>query len=129
MEKLKSRLRELTSRSNGMGYAQRKEKLKLFIRGWVEYFKLAKMKGFLTRTDEWLRHRIRMCIWKSWKNPKTRIQNLIKCGVPTWQARRHGWIKGYWRATGMWDVHQAMSKRNLHRAGYRCLMDYYTPIL
>ena len=111
-----------------MGYAQRKEKLKLFIRGWVEYFKLAKMKGFLTRTDEWLRHRIRMCIWKSWKNPKTRIQNLIKCGVPAWQARRHGWIKGYWRATGMWDVHQAMSKRNLHRAGYRCLMDYYTPI-
>ena len=128
MEKLKSRLRELTSRSNGMGYAQRKEKLKLFIRGWVEYFKLAKMKGFLTRTDEWLRHRIRMCIWKSWKNPKTRIQNLIKCGVPAWQARKHGWIKGYWRATGMWDVHQAMSKRNLHRAGYRCLMDYYTPI-
>ena len=125
MDKLKSRLRELTSRSNGMGYAQRKEKLKLFIRGWVEYFKLAKMKGFLTRTDEWLRRRIRMCIWKSWKNPRTRMQNLIKCGVSARQARKHAWVKSYWRAAIMWDVHQAMSKRNLHRAGYRCLLDYY----
>ena len=125
MDKLKSRLRELTSRSNGMGYAQRKGKLKLFIRGWVEYFKLAKMKRFLTRTDEWLRRRIRMCIWKSWKNPRTRIHNLIKCGVPAWQAHKHGWIKGYWRVAGMWTTHLAMSKQNLYRAGYRCLMDYY----
>ena len=125
MDKLKSRLRELTSRSNGMGYAQRKGKLKLFIRGWVEYFKLAKMKRFLTRTDEWLRRRIRMCIWKSWKNPRTRIHNLIKCGVPVWQAHKHGWIKGYWRVAGMWTTHLAMSKQNLYRAGYRCLMDYY----
>ena len=125
MDKLKSRLRELTSRSNGMGYAQRKEKLKMFIRGWVEYFKLANMKTFLKETDKWLRHRIRMCIWKSWKNPRTRIQNLIKCGVPAWQAHKHGWIKGYWRVAGMWTTHLAMSKQNLYRAGYRCLMDYY----
>ena len=125
MDKLKSRLRELTSRSNGMGYAQRKEKLKMFIRGWVEYFKLANMKTFLKETDKWLRHRIRMCIWKSWKNPRTRIQNLIKCSVPAWQAHKHGWIKGYWRVAGMWTTHLAMSKQNLYRAGYRCLMDYY----
>ena len=125
MDKLKSRLRELTSRSNGMGYVQRKEKLKMFIRGWVEYFKLANMRTFLKETDKWLRHRIRMCIWKSWKNPRTRIQNLIKCGVPAWQAHKHGWIKGYWRVAGMWTTHLAMSKQNLYRAGYRCLMDYY----
>ena len=111
-----------------MGYAQRKEKLKMFIRGWVEYFKLANMKTFLKETDKWLRRRIRMCIWKSWKNPRTRIHNLIKCGVPAWQACKHGWIKGYWHAAGMWTTHFAMSKQNLYRAGYRCLMDYYTPI-
>ena len=128
MDKLKSRLRELTSRSNGMGYAQRKEKLKMFIRGWVEYFKLANMKTFLKEADKWLRHRIRMCIWKSWKNPRTRMQNLIKCGVSARQARKHAWVKSYWRAAIMWDVHQAMSKRNLHRAGYRCLLDYYIPV-
>ena len=125
IEKLKLKLKKLTSRSNGMGYAQRKEALNLFIRGWVGYYKLARMKTILGRIDSWLRRRIRMCIWKSWKNPRTRIANLIKCGVSKWQAQRHGWIKSYWRAAGMPDCAHAMSNRNLYRAGYRCLMDYY----
>ena len=125
IEKLKLKLKKLTSRSNGMGYAQRKEALNLFIRGWVGYYKLARMKTILGRIDSWLRRRIRMCIWKSWKNPRTRIANLIKCGVPKWQAQRHGWTKGYWRAAGMPDCARAMSNSNLYRAGYRCLMDYY----
>ena len=125
IEKLKLKLKKLTSRSNGLGYAQRKEALKLFIRGWVGYYKLARMKTILGRIDSWLRRRIRMCIWKSWKNPRTRIANLIKCGVPKWQAQKHGWNKGYWRAASMPDCAHAMSNRNLYRAGYRCLMDYY----
>ena len=31
------------------------------------------------RTDEWLRRRIRMCIWKAWKKVKTKVANLIRC--------------------------------------------------
>ena len=41
-EKLKSRLRELTGRSNGMGYERRKTALRLFLMGWLEYFKLSR---------------------------------------------------------------------------------------
>ena len=49
--KLKSRLKELTSRSNGWGYEKRKAKLNAFIRGWVGYYHLAQTKVFLERTD------------------------------------------------------------------------------
>lgn len=128
IEKLKAKLKSLTGRSNGMGYEQRKLALKLFIRGWVEYYKLAKMKKALQTIDMWLRRRIRMCIWKAWKNPRTRIANLIKCGVPKRQAQKHGWVRGYWRAAGMYDCTHAMSNANLYRAGYRCLMDYYVQV-
>ena len=80
--KLKAKLKELTGRSDGIGYKQRKETLNLrFICGWVEYYKLARMKKTLETIDAWLRRRNRMCIWKSWKNPRTRIANLIKCGA------------------------------------------------
>jgi hypothetical protein len=123
--KLKAKLKELTGRSNGMGNKQRKETLNLFICGWVEYYKLARMKKTLETIDQWLRRRIRMCIWKSWKNPRTRIANLIKCGVPKWRACKLGWIKGYWRAAGSGVTNHAMSNKNLYYAGYRCLMDYY----
>lgn len=84
--KMRRRLKELTGRSNGMGYAKRKEKLRLYIKGWVNYYHLGTMKRLTKEADEWLRRRLRMCIWKSWKLPKTRIKNLIKCGINKYNA-------------------------------------------
>ena len=98
---MKAKLKELTSRSNGWGYAKRKQKLEEYIRGWVGFYHLANMKRFLMETDEWLRRRLRMCIWKSWKRVKTRIANLIKCGIDKYQAYMWGNSRlGYWRIAG-----------------------------
>ena len=85
--KLKARLKELTGRSNGMGYNKRKYELHQFIRGWMEYFKLADMQNHLKAIDKWLRRRLRMCIWKSWKNVSTRITNLLRCGIDSWHGK------------------------------------------
>ncbi len=41
VSKMKSKLKELTSRSNGWGNDRRKESLRQYIVGWVNYFKLA----------------------------------------------------------------------------------------
>ncbi len=88
--KMKAKLKELTSRSNGWGYEIRKQKLKNYIREWMEYYHLAQIKRLCVETDEWLRRRIRMCIWKSWKKVKTRVANLKKCGALDWQAYQWG---------------------------------------
>lgn len=79
--KLREKLKTLTNRSNGWSYVKRKEKLTNAIRGWVNYFRLAEMRIFLKETDEWLRSRIRMCIWKYWKRVRTRFKNLWQCGI------------------------------------------------
>ena len=79
--KMRSKLKELTNRSNGWGYEKRKQKLKEYMRGWVGYFHFAEMKRLCKETDEWLRCRICMCIWKAWKTPKTKIANLIRCDI------------------------------------------------
>ena len=47
-------------KKNGMGYKKRKEKLHLYVMGWVNYCHLANMKQLIERTDEWLRRRIRI---------------------------------------------------------------------
>ncbi len=44
---MKTRLKDLTGRSNGMGYERRKQKLKEYIGGWIGYYHLANMKRFL----------------------------------------------------------------------------------
>ena len=108
-----------------MGYDQRKEALHNVIRGWVSYFKYADVKENLRAIDEWLRSRIRMCIWKSWKLPRTRVRNLIKCGIPQYRAYQWGNAsKGYWAVAGSF-MKVAASNRNLARAGYPSLLGYY----
>ena len=125
---MKMKLKLITGRSNGMGYKRRKEVLRQAIRGWVEYFKLADAKSYLIEMDKWLRRRIRMCIWKSWKRPRTRVKNLVKCGIKPYWARIYGnSSKGYWaNAEGI--MHHAATNEMLHRAGYPCLMDYYVKL-
>ena len=127
--KMKNRLKELTSRSNSWGYEVRKSKLRQFIVGWVEYFKLADMKGHLRGIDEWLRRRIRMCIWKCWKKVKTRYKNLMRCGID----KNQSWMwantrKGYWCIAGSPIVSRAINNDNLRKAGYLTLSDYYRKV-
>ena len=124
--RMKQKLKELTSRSNGWGYAQRCRKLSEFVRGWVGYYHLASMKTFLGKTDEWLRHRIRMCIWKAWKKIRARVTNLIKCGIDKSDAIRIGNTRlGYWRITETPILHIAISNANLKKKGYPSLLDSY----
>ena len=108
-----------------MGYEQRKKALHNMIRGWVSYFKYADARENLTAIGKWLNRRIRMCIWKSWKLPKTRVHNLIKCGMPQWRAYQWGnTSKGYWAVAGSF-MEVAASNRNLARASYPSLLGYY----
>jgi group II intron reverse transcriptase/maturase len=124
--KMKSKLKELTSRSNGWGYERRKRELEAYIRGWIGYYHLAQMKRLCADTDEWLRRRIRMCIWKAWKKLKTKVNNLKKCGIPEWLAFQWGNTRlGYWRIANSPILKRAISNENLRKTGYPCLMDNY----
>lgn len=127
--KLKDRLKELTGRSNGMGYESRKVSLHLFIRGWIEYFQLADMQSRLKNIDQWLRRRLRMCIWKSWKRIKTRFRNLVRCGIAKARALPYANARqSYWRMAGNPILNEAISIDSLAKAGYPCLMDYYRKV-
>jgi len=124
--KMKERIRVLTSRSNGWGNARRKEKLTAFIRGWVNYFKLADMKSLLLNIDEWYRRRLRMVIWKQWKRIRTRLRNLIKLGVPKHKAWEFANTrKGYWNTAKSPIMNRTLTNARLYDAGYLFFTDYY----
>ncbi|MFR9580783.1 MAG: reverse transcriptase domain-containing protein [Rikenellaceae bacterium] len=127
LEKMKSRLKEITSRSNGMGYERRKWNLRVYIQGWITYYHLADMKYHLKRVDEWLRRRIRMCIWKCWKRPKTKFKNLLRCGINKqksleWANTR----KCYWRIAKSPILKRAITNESLCQAGYTSLSGCYS---
>lgn len=125
-DKFKRKVKSLTGRSNGMGYAQRKEVLWQTFRGWLEYFKYADMKGMLKPLDQWYRRRLRMCLWKCWKKVKTRYANLQKCGIPRGKAWE--WAntrKGYWHISDSYILARALRNELLMQAGYPLLEPLY----
>ena len=124
--KLKEKIKTLTSRSNGWGNEKRKEKLRQFITGWVNYFKMANMKSMLIEIDSWYRRRLRMIIWKQWKRIKTRFHNLMKMGISRFQAMMFSNTrKGYWRTAKSPILSTSISNESLQKAGYFFFSTYY----
>ncbi len=127
--KMKVRIKELTSRSNGWGNDRRKEALSQFIKGWVQYFKLADMKALLVGVDEWYRRRLRMVIWKQWKRIRTKIANLSKLGINKHKA--YEWAntrKSYWHTAGSYILSTTITTQRLRIAGYVFFTDFYSRI-
>ena len=80
----------------------------------LNYFKLADMRNILQSTDEWLRHRIRSYVWKSWKKVGARFKNLVRCGIDRWRAWQWANTRGgYWNTAGSPILCRAMNNERL----------------
>ena len=122
--KMKKRIRELTDRNNGMSNEIREKKYQEYVRGWVEYYKLADMKGLLAEMDSWARRRIRAIYWKQWKRVRTRYQILRKLKLQHWQAIKLANSRcGYWRMAEM--LNTVITNKIIAKLGYTSFLDYY----
>ena len=122
--KMKNRIRELTDRNKGISNEVREKKYQEYVRGWVEYFRLADMKKLLQKTDEWARRRIRAIYWKQWKKIKTKCRMLKALGLEDWKAKElANSRKGYWRMAKV--LNQIFSNKIIAKLGYTSMLDYY----
>jgi len=127
--KMKAKIRQMTARSNGWGNEERIETLKQYIRGWVNYFKIADIKSLLKGIDEWMRRRIRMIFWKQWKKVKTKFERLQKLGLDKQKAWEFANTrKGYWRTANSPILHRTLQNDVLKRMGYLSFSDYYRKV-
>ena len=118
-KKFKCTLRDLSSRRRCQSIRPSMEKIKVYARGWLNYYGIASMKSNLDDINGWLYHRIRMCIWKQWKLPRTKKGNLIKLGIPEYYAHMAANSrKGYWRTSNTTTVKRALSKERLINSGF-----------
>ena len=125
--KMKNRIRELTDRNQGISNEVREKKYQEYVRGWVEYFKLADMKGLLKTTDEWARRRIRAVYWKQWKRVRTRYRILRKLKLEHWQALKLANSRcGYWRMANM--LNTVITNKIIAKLGYTSMLDYYLTV-
>ncbi|MDO5124938.1 MAG: group II intron reverse transcriptase/maturase, partial [Ruminococcus sp.] len=125
--KMRNKIRELTGRSNGMSNQKREEKFSQYVIGWINYFKLADMKGLLRETDEWARRRIRAVYWKQWKRVRTRYRILRKLRLEHWQAIKLANSRcGYWRMAEILGT--VLTNKIIAKLGYTSMLDYYLKV-
>ncbi len=95
-------------------------KLNQIIRGWVNYFRIGSMKGFLDKFGQWLRHKVRVIIIKQWKKPKRiyinlkRLNELFKCHMTDEEIYKVANSRlGWYRRCGMYVVNYLLSPKAL----------------
>lgn len=97
----KRKLKKLTKRSWTISMDERIKRLNYVIRGWINYFRIGKMRSQMKRVDERLRTRMRIVIWKQWKTSHKRYWGLRKLGAPEWMAKQ---------SVGFGEHYQAVAK-------------------
>mgnify|MGYP000096585259 CR=1 FL=1 len=118
------KVRKLTSRKWGVSNSYKAQKIAEVVRGWINYFKIGSILTATRRLDTIIRYRFRMCIWKHWKNPKTRYKNLVKLGISKKNARCAAGSHGYARVCRTKTVCYAMSNARLKKFGLLSAEEY-----
>ena len=129
LQKAKVRIREITSRKKPMRMEERMKELNHYLIGWCGYFSLADTPSIFQRMDAWIRRRLRMCLWKQWKNPRTKVKRLISLGMPKDKAYEWGNTrKGYWRIAGSPILSRALNNQYWESKGLKSLLDRYNSL-
>jgi RNA-directed DNA polymerase len=116
--RFKERVREITSRNRGHHVRTVIDELRLFVRGWLNYYKLSSTYTEVLDLSQWVRRRVRLYYWKQWKQPRTRRRNLLALGVnPSKVHMATRSRKGYWRMSQNELVRIALNNRWLEEQG------------
>lgn len=108
--RLKQKIRKLTQRNRGVSFSKVIAELTPVLRGWLNYFQIAKSMRLLRTLDAWIRRKLRCYRLKQCKRVITLKRLLCSLGISSWQS----WLlalsgKGWWCKSGCPQVHQAMN--------------------
>jgi RNA-directed DNA polymerase len=125
-ERVKERIRQITSRSRGASLEQVIAELNTYLSGWVTYFRYAECRSRLQKMESWMRRRLRSLRLKQCKRTKAIADFLKSLGVPEWRA----WLmalsgKGWWRKAGSPQAAEAMTVEWFREQGLINLLDRY----
>ena len=126
LKRFKNKIRILTKKSWGISIVKRIELLNSYLRGWMGYFSLIDTPSTLKILDQWIRKRLKVCLFKQWKRAKTKRRKLIGLGVPEeWAKSIAASSKSLWRLVGVSHVNYALGPKYWRKRGLLSLTDMY----
>ena len=126
IQRLKAKLKMLFRAGKGCSIRTTIAILAPKLRGWVNYFRYAGVKGIFEELDGWIRRHLRKILWRQWKRPYTRAKKLMRLGLSearAWTSATNG--RGSWWNSGASHLNQALPKKFFDRLGLVSLMAQY----
>jgi len=126
IQRLKAKLKMLFRSGRGRSIRTTIAMLAPILRGWVNYFRYAGVKGIFEELDGWIRRHLRKILWQQWKRPVTRAKRLMRLGlseVRAWKSATNG--HGPWWNSGASHLNQALPMKFFDRLGLASLMAQY----
>ncbi len=127
IKRLKAKLKVLFRMGRGRNLGRFiQEDLTPVLRGWINYFRLAEVKGVFQLLDQWIRRRLRCILWRQWKRVYTRARKLMRLGLQeerAWRSATNG--RGPWWNAGASHMNQALPKKYFDACGLVALLDQH----
>ena len=126
VRRLKEKLREILRQGRGRNIGKLiEEELTPLLRGWMNYFRLAEVKGIFDELDSWIRRKLRCVIWRQWKRTFARVKGLMKRGLERDRALKSATNgRGPWWNAGASHMNEAFPKSYFDRCGLLSLLDH-----
>ena len=90
LQRLKDKVRVLTKRNRGRSFELVIRELNQTLRGWLNYFRLARLRSVWSDLEAWIRRKLRCYRLKQGKGGKDIIKWLMNLGVREKDARKIG---------------------------------------
>lgn len=123
---LKRKLKYITKKTLPYRFRERLRQLKRVWQGWIHNYRIANIQTKLKQLDEWLRSRLRYCVWHDWKKPERKRKNFIQIGIGQGQA--YAWSRtrmGGWAVAQSPMLKTTLTISRLKRRGYTTMLNYY----
>ncbi|QDV41247.1 Group II intron-encoded protein LtrA [Stieleria neptunia] len=134
LKKFKQRAKAILTRNRGISMRRRFRELRLYLRGWIDYFVLEQRKSLTLTLDKCPNpthsgRRVRACYWSNWRLPRTRLKKLQALGGSYDEAYPPAHSgKGPWRLSTTSGVHRALSNAWLQSQGLFTLEERWSAL-
>lgn len=127
LNRIKAKCKAKTRSSDPTSETSKLLKLDEIIRGWVNYFKIAKAKSNMQKLDELVRTRLRIMTWRRWKRIRTKVINLVRLGIERTKAYMWGnTSKKPCRVSHSPILMRTLNIKHWRKAGYVGFSNYYS---
>ena len=124
VNRLKEKVRSLTTGNRSKSVKATINVLTPVLRGWISYFRLTEVRGVLEELDGWIKRKLRCLLWRQWKRPGTRTKNLQRAGLSKDRAMISAYNNhGPWWNSGASHMNQAIKNAWFRRLGLISLLE------